>query len=44
MGLEEKTIILSYSFDCSTSKPSGCLLNPECNKMIFFEECKILKN
>ena len=29
-----------YSFGCSTSKPSGCLLNPEGSRMIFFEECK----
>ena len=29
-----------YSFGCSTSKPNGCLLNPEGSRMIFFEECK----
>ena len=29
-----------YLFGCSTSKPSGCLLNPEGSRMIFFEECK----
>ena len=31
-----------YSFGCSTSKPNGCLLNPEGSRMIFFEECKNL--
>ena len=30
----------NYSFGCNTSKPSGCLLNPEGSRMIFFEECK----
>ena len=30
----------NYSFGCSASKPSGCLLNPEGSRMIFFEECK----
>ena len=29
-----------YSFGCSASKPSGCLLNPEGSRMVFFEECK----
>ena len=29
-----------YSFGCSTSKPNGCLLNPEGSRIIFFEECK----
>ena len=29
-----------YSFGCSSSKPNGCLLNPEGSRMIFFEECK----
>ena len=29
-----------YSFGCSTSKPNGCLLNPEGSRMIFFDECK----
>ena len=29
-----------YLFGCSTSKPNGCLLNPEGSRMIFFEECK----
>ena len=29
-----------YSFGCGTSKPNGCLLNPEGSRMIFFEECK----
>ena len=29
-----------YLFGCSTSKPSGCLLNPEGSRIIFFEECK----
>ena len=29
-----------YSFGCSTSKPRGCLINPEGSRMIFFEESK----
>ena len=29
-----------YWFGFSTSKPNGCLLNPEGSRMIFFEECK----
>ena len=29
-----------YLFGCSTCKPSGCLLNPEGSRIIFFEECK----
>ena len=29
-----------YSFGCSTNVPSGCLLNPEGSKLIFFEEYK----
>ena len=40
MGLEEERIRCSYSFGCGTSKPNGCLLNPEGSKIIFFEECK----
>ena len=39
MSLEKKIIRRSYSFGCGTSKPNGCLLNPEGSKMIFFEEC-----
>ena len=30
----------NYSFGCSTSKPNGCLLNPEGSRLIFFEESK----
>ena len=40
MSLEEERIRRSFSFGCGTSKPNGCLLNPEGSKMIFFEECK----
>jgi len=40
MSFEEKRIRRSYSFGCGTSKPNGCLLNPEGSKMIFFEDCK----
>ena len=40
MGSGERRIRRSYSFGCGTSKPNGCLLNPEGSKMIFFEECK----
>ena len=35
----EKSMKPKYSFGCSTSKPNGCLLNPEGSRMIFFEEC-----
>jgi len=34
----------NYSFGCDTSKPNGCLLNPEGSRMIFFEECKKSSN
>ena len=40
MSLDERRIRANYSFGCSTSKPNGCLLNPEGSRMIFFEECK----
>ena len=40
MSFEGERIRRGYSFGCDTSKPNGCLLNPEGSKMIFFEECK----
>ena len=40
MASEEKKIRCSYSFGCGTSKPNGCLINPEGSRIIFFEECK----
>ena len=40
MSSEGKSITPNYIFTCSTSKPKGCLLNPESSRMIFFEECK----
>ena len=40
MSPEGRSMNSNYSFGCSTSKPNGCLLNPEGSRLIFFEECK----
>ena len=41
MALEEGgRMRRNYSFGCGTSKPNGCLLNPEGSRIIFFEGCK----
>ena len=40
IAYQGESMKLNYSFGCSTSKPNGCLLNPEGSRMIFFEECK----
>ena len=40
MTPEEERIRYNYSFGCSTSRPNGCLLNPEGSSLIFFDECK----
>ena len=40
MNPEEERIRCSYSFGCGTSKPNGCLINPEGSRIIFFDECK----
>ena len=42
MSSEEERMRTNYSFGCGTSKPNGCLLNPEGSRMIFFVECEIL--
>ena len=40
MGSEEEGMRNNYSYGCGSSKPNGCLLNPQGSRMIFFEECK----
>ena len=40
MGSEGRKTKNNYSFGCGTSKPNGCLLNPEGSRLIFFEEIK----
>ena len=40
MRPQDRSAWPNYTFGCGINTPSGCLLNPEGSRLIFFETCK----